>query len=125
MMTCATPSTMASRSTIRRRAISVRSSGVSRSDAIAIHRIGRLSPSTFATVGVSACSGSRASARATRSRTSFAALSTLRDSRNSMVIWLRSSRDCDEMTLIPSIPATAPSRISVIWLSTTGAEAPR
>ena len=29
------------------------------------------------------------------------------------------------MDLIPSIPATAPSRISVIWLSTTGAEAER
>jgi hypothetical protein len=95
------------------------------SETSATHRIGRASPSTFCTTGVSAWSGSRASARATRSRTSFAAASTLRESWNSMVTWLRSSREVEDITLTPSMPATAASMISVIWVSTTPAEAPR
>jgi hypothetical protein len=88
------------------------------------HRIGRESPSTLATTGASAVSGRRFSARATRSRTSLAAASTGRVRRNSTVTWLRSSRLTEEIVFIPSIPAIAASMISVIWLSTTGAEAP-
>ena len=122
--TCATPSTMASRSTKRRRASSVRSMLPKRSEVSATHRIGRLSPSTLATTGVSACSGRRESARETLSRTSLAAASTLRLRRNSSVTCDRSSRLCEEMVLIPSIPATAASISSVIWVSTTAAEAP-
>ncbi len=101
---------------------SVRSSCRNRSGRV-IQRITAASPSTFSTSGVSASSGSRERA-ATRSRTSLAAASRARQAELDRHL-VRSSRDCEVMNLMPSMPPTAASISSVIWVSTTAAEAPR
>ncbi len=69
----------------------------------AIHRMGLASASRLATTGSSTSSGRSARARATRSRTSLAAASTLRSSSNSTVIWETCSRLSEVMCLTPSM----------------------
>jgi hypothetical protein len=75
--------------------------------------------------GESTPSGRRPTTRETASRTSEAASSGLRLTLNSMVTEERWSWLCDEIWLMPSIPATAPSITSVIRFSTTSLAAPR
>jgi hypothetical protein len=87
--------------------------------------IGCASASTLAITGSSISSGRRARTRATRSRTSEAAMSTSRVTRKRTVIWLRSGRLIDVITSMPSMPDSASSSGWVIWLSMISAEAPR
>jgi len=95
-----------------------------RSDVRLKKTIDRASESTLATTGSSAASGRRARMRATRSRTSAAAASTLRSMRNSMTTWLRSSRLWEVIARTPSMPETTLSTSSVMRLSMTSFEAP-
>ena len=86
--------------------------------------MGELSLSTLATTGASASSGRLRDARETRSRTSLAALSISRVSRNSIRTLEVPSRLVERIVLMPSIPLTAPSITWVIWDSITSADAP-
>ena len=88
------------------------------------HRIGSASASTFSICGGSASSGMRLATRLTASRTSLAAASISRDSVNSMLIDARPLTLRDSMVSMPSMPASASSRIWVMRVSTTAAEAP-
>ena len=86
--------------------------------------IGSESLSTLLISGGSASSGMRSATRLTALRTSFAAASMSRVARNSMLtreapFWLLES-----MVLMPSMPASASSRVWVMRVSTTLAEAP-
>src|SRR5262245_8393161 len=80
--------------------------------------------SIFDTPDSSEASGSWARTRATRSRTSFAAESTLRSGTNSTVIWLTSSRDTDFTVRTPSMPEIESSIGWVICDSVTCGLAP-
>ena len=86
--------------------------------------IGLASASTLATTGSSMSLGSRPRTRATRSRTSLAAESASRSSRNLIVIWLCSERLIEVSVAMPSIPARESSSTLVTWLSTISALAP-
>ena len=82
------------------------------------------SASILDTTDSSDASGSSARTRATRSRTSFAAESTLRSGTNSTVIWLTSSRDTDFTVRTPSMPEIESSIGWVICDSVTCGLAP-
>jgi len=90
------------------------SSGLCRSLDSANHMMACASASILATTGSLVSPGSWPRTRATRSRTSLAAESTSRSSRNSTVIWLTSSRLTDLMVRMPSMPA---SESSSGWLT--------
>ena len=81
--------------------------------------------STLRMTGGSMPSGRRPRTRETASRTSAAADSWLRLSWNSMLTDERSFWLDERISRMPSRPATAPSMISVMRLSTTWFEAPR
>ena len=91
----------------------------------ASQRMGCAFTSTLATMGSSASLGSWPRTRATLSRTSFAACSTLRLSSNSTVMLEPCSRLEDSMVFTPSTVASCSSRTSVISVSTTLGLAPR
>ncbi len=87
-------------------------------------RMTSASASTFSISGGSASSGRRSPMRLMASRTSLAAASMSRVSENSMVTWPWPLRLRDSTVSMPSMPATASSRIWVMRVSTTAAEAP-
>jgi hypothetical protein len=123
--TRATPSTTEKRSISMRSAMSVSSSVEWRSLVKVSHMTGCVSLSAFAICGGSASGGSWESTRPTRSRTSFAASSTLRFSENSSVTVERSSRLVEVSFWMPSSPATWSSMTCVTRVSMTSADAPR
>ena len=82
------------------------------------------SASTLEISGGSASSGMRSITRLTRSRTSLAAASMSRLRLNSMVTSERPLRLLDWMVLMPSMPDRPSSRIWVMRVSTTAADAP-
>ena len=86
--------------------------------------IGWASASCFWMIGSSTSSGSRPRAWPTRSRTSEAAPSGSRSSRNRMVTWLDCSRLTDCMYSMPSTPDSASSIGWVTCDSITWALAP-
>ena len=88
------------------------------------HMIASASASTLAISGGSASSGMRSITRLIASRTSFAAASMSRLRLNSMVTSERPLRLLDWIVRMPSIPASASSRIWVMRVSTTAADAP-
>src|SRR5262245_40562961 len=69
-------------------------------------------------------SGNAERTRATRSRTSLAAASTLRVTRNRTVIWLLSARLIEVITSMPSMPESESSSGLVTWDSMISALAP-
>ena len=81
--------------------------------------------SCLATTGSSTVSGRLPRTRETRSRTSFAASSTLRLRANSMVMRETCSWDEELITLMPSMVESCSSSTSVTSFSTTWALAPR
>ncbi len=88
------------------------------------HMTGCWSASAFCTLMLSMSSGSRRVTRDTRSRTSFAASSSLRVRLNSTVIDDWPSRDDDRMVLTPSMPESSPSSTCVTRVSTISDDAP-
>jgi hypothetical protein len=88
------------------------------------HRIGSASASTFSICGGSASSGMRFRTRLTASRMSLAAASMSRSSENSMLTLERPLTLRDSSMSTPSSPLSASSRIWVMRVSTTAAEAP-
>ena len=89
------------------------------------HMMAEALASTLRTTGVSAPSGRRPETRDTASRTSEVAASGSRETSNSMETEERSFWLWDVIWRMPSMPATAPSMISVTRLSITSFEAPR
>jgi hypothetical protein len=86
--------------------------------------VGEASASTFEITGSSTASGRRERTRETRSRTSAAASSGLRDSVKRAVIWLSSARETELMISMPSMPAIESSSGLVTVDSITSDEAP-
>ena len=100
-------------------------SGLSVSLEKANQMTGKASASTLAMTGSSIACGKRLRTREVRSRTSAAAPSGSRSSRNRTVIWLRSAREMDVITSMPSMPAMESSSGLVTADSTISLEAPR
>lgn len=100
------------------------SAGLIRSLVIAIRITGSEALSLLVTWGSSTSSGSSSRTRATASRTSFAASSMSRWVSNSITVRPRPRPLWDEIVLTPAIPATAPSMISVMSVSTISGAAP-
>src|SRR6185295_587910 len=86
--------------------------------------MGWASASCLETTGSSISSGSVARTRATRSRMSLAAASTLRLTLKRTVIWLLSARLIEVMTSMPSMPDSESSSGLVTWDSMISALAP-
>ena len=122
--TSATPGTVCSRGLTTRLTMSVSSSGLIVSLVKASQIVGVASASTLAMMGSSTASGSRPRTRATRSRTSAAAVSGFLVSLKRTVIWLRSVRDTEVMMSTPSMPAIESSSGLVTCDSMTSEEAP-
>ncbi len=87
--------------------------------------IGWAFESCFDTIGSSALGGSWPRTRDTRSRTSFAALSTSRSRLNSIVMFETCSCEDEVRSLTPSMVESCSSSTSVISVSTTWGLAPR
>ncbi len=119
------PGRVCKRGLTMRLATSLTSRGECRSEAKASQMTGLASASTLAITGSSTSSGSLARARDTRSRTSEAAESGSRSTLKRMEIWLRSAREMEDSTSMPSMPARESSRGLVTWDSMISAEAPR
>ena len=89
-----------------------------------IHIIARASESDLAMRGLSASSGSKAAILETLSLTSFAAVSRFVSNVNSILIFDNSSLLSDVISLIPDIPESESSIISVTSLSRIFDDAP-
>ena len=124
MMTSDTPGSLARRSWICVSASVDSSSCEVCSPESASHRIGLASASRLATTGSSTSSGSLLRARATRSRTSFAASSTLRSRSNSTVICDTCSRLSEVRWRTPSMAISWSSSGCVTEVSITSGAAP-